>query len=185
MSTNARTDVLTAYELLLEALQAETAQINCEGGAALTAGKLKQAQEMIQRSTRLGEVRAQLEALGKQLHELLPKPQPDIPQGAGRLTPDEAYALPILRALAAAGGSARRRDVHAAVYAEMAPRLTPRDHEPRKSPPHEPAWQNNIDWCRNALREKGLLKSGSKPGVWEITEAGKEWLAKQEPQSDS
>ena len=97
MSTNARTDVLTAYELLLEALQAETAQINCEGGAALTAGKLKQAQEMIQRSTRLGEVRAQLEALGKQLHELLPKPQPDIPQ-CRPLTPDEAYALPILRA---------------------------------------------------------------------------------------
>ncbi len=43
MSANERTDVLAAYERLLEALEAETAQVNRAGGTAFSAGKLKEA----------------------------------------------------------------------------------------------------------------------------------------------
>ena len=192
MTDKERTNVLAAYELLLEQLEAEMADINRQGSAAFARGDYEEAGQLLSQVGELGQLRGQVQALEPSLRRLIkpravtvpaavikpPHPQPVAGQApAGPLTPNEAYILPILRALVAAGGSARASAVTASVYAEMAPRLTERDWAPRKSSPKCPAWENNIHWCRNKLREKGLLKSGSPHGVWEISEAGREYLA--------
>ena len=36
----------------------------------------------------------------------------------------------------------------------------------------EPRASNTIAWARNALKDKGLIKSDSPRGVWELTDAG-------------
>jgi integrase len=80
-----------------------------------------------------------------------------------------AYEGPILRALAGGGGSARRRDVFAAVEEEMAERFGPGDLEIIRG---NPRWQAEADIARRRLSERGLLTRGEREGIWELTEAG-------------
>jgi hypothetical protein len=47
------------------------------------------------------------------------------------------------------------------------------------SEPHDLRWRNSAQWCRNTMRQEGLIVDGSPHGVWEISEAGRAWLAQQ------
>jgi integrase len=80
-----------------------------------------------------------------------------------------AYKEPILRALAAAGGSARRGVILAAVEAEMLGRLGPGDDELVGG---KPRWQADFDVACRRLREHGLVARGPREGIWVLTEAG-------------
>jgi integrase len=82
-----------------------------------------------------------------------------------------AYEGLILRALAGGGGSARRREVLAAVEGEMAERFGPGDHEVVRG---KPRWHAEVDIARRRLSERGLLARGTREGVWELTKAGVE-----------
>ena len=81
------------------------------------------------------------------------------------------YEMPILRALAARGGSARRRDVMAAVEAEMAERFAAGDREIVRG---KPRWHAELDIARRRLFERGLLARGAREGIWDLTRAGAE-----------
>jgi restriction endonuclease Mrr len=37
-------------------------------------------------------------------------------------------------------------------------------------------WRNKVQWTRNTLVNEGLMASDSSYGVWEISEAGREYL---------
>lgn len=80
-----------------------------------------------------------------------------------------AYEGPILRALAARGGSAGRREVLAVVEGEMAERFGSGDREIVRG---KPRWQAEIDIARRRLLERGFVARGSREGVWVLTEAG-------------
>ena len=80
-----------------------------------------------------------------------------------------AYEMPILHALAARGGSARRRDVMAAVEQEMAARFGPGDREIVSD---KPRWQADVDVARRRLLERGLVCNGPREGIWELTRVG-------------
>ena len=85
-----------------------------------------------------------------------------------------AYEGPILRVLAGGGGSAGRRDVFAAVEAEMAERFGPGDLEITRG---NPRWQAEVDIARRRLFERGLLARGAREGVWKLTKSGAERAA--------
>lgn len=92
----------------------------------------------------------------------------------GSLLPESEYEIPILRALAEAGGSAPARDVVHAVGVLVADRLTERDREPLMKGGER--WQSRIQFSRLRMKERGLLKSGSPRGLWEMAEAGAAFL---------
>jgi hypothetical protein len=69
-------------------------------------------------------------------------------------------------------------DVLAALEKKMKGTLQKVDYEPLSSDPEMPRWRNAAQWARNSLVRDGLMKSDSPRGVWEISEAGKERLAK-------
>jgi integrase len=82
-----------------------------------------------------------------------------------------AYEMPILRALAARGGSARRRDVMTAVETELAERFGASDGAIVSD---KPRWQADVDVARRRLFERGFLSRGVREGIWELTRAGAE-----------
>lgn len=90
----------------------------------------------------------------------------------GSLLPESAYESPILRALAARGGSAPARDVVNAVGEMVADRFTELDRE--KLANGGQRWQSRVQFTRLRLKERGLIKSGSPRGLWELAEAGEE-----------
>jgi predicted transcriptional regulator len=47
----------------------------------------------------------------------------------------------------------------------------------------EPRVENRIAWARHGLKKKGLLKSDSETGYWELTEEGRRKASKLDPNS--
>jgi restriction endonuclease Mrr len=88
----------------------------------------------------------------------------------GSLLPESAYEQPILRALAERGGSAPARDVVHAVGELVADQLTELDRE--KLPNGGERWQSRVQFSRLRMKEKGLIKSGSPRGLWELADVG-------------
>jgi restriction system protein len=92
-------------------------------------------------------------------------------------TPNEAYRIPILQALVELGGSARTATVLERVHELMSPFLNEYDHASLPSKKNVPRWRNTAEWARLAMRDEGLLAADSPYGTWEITDAGRRWLA--------
>lgn len=87
-------------------------------------------------------------------------------------TPEEKFRIPILIALESLGGSAFCQNVLNIVGELMIAELNETDMESLKSDPKTKRWRNTAMWARNSMREEGLLKSNSPRGVWELDEAG-------------
>jgi hypothetical protein len=92
----------------------------------------------------------------------------------GSVLPVHEYWLPILGILVEAGGSAPSNDVVEALGERMKNTLSPRDFEPLKS--GEIRWRNRARFARLRMKERGLLSDASHRGVWEITDAGRDYL---------
>jgi integrase len=76
-----------------------------------------------------------------------------------------AYREPILRALSAAGGSARRADVLTAIEVVMSGRFGPADLEVVGG---RPRWHADVDVARRRLLEAGLVIPGLREGIWKL-----------------
>ena len=83
----------------------------------------------------------------------------------------EEYELPLLRALLQLGGSAQRTQVRDAVEPMLAEKLTDLDHQRLQS--GEVRWENRLGFARIEAVRKGNLRSNSRRGIWELTEAGR------------
>lgn len=93
-------------------------------------------------------------------------------------TPEPAFRLPILQALAELGGSSKVNDVLDRVGQLMEGTLRPVDFERLVSEPSDFRWRNTAHWARLEMVHAGLLKEGSKRGVWEITDQGRAYLTR-------
>jgi len=102
-------------------------------------------------------------------------PRPTRPR-RGEITPQEAYRIPILKALVQMGGSGRTHRVIDHVRRLMDRTLQPKDFEEVGTTYREPRWRNATKWCRNTLKDERLLEGGSPHGTWEITEKGRNYL---------
>jgi hypothetical protein len=84
------------------------------------------------------------------------------------------YRAPLLRVLAAAGGSLSRQDALAAMGRELALVLKPEDRVPMADRPTEEGWRNRTSWEVKDLKEEGLLlpTSVAGKGRWALSPLG-------------
>lgn len=190
MARPAPTNVMAAFEILLEEIEAEIELTNQAGARAFENGDYARASRTLDQARELTQYRDQVVELRKQWSRLVPETDGDGDdveakeqrRNLGRLprgmrTPEEAFFLPILRVLAAHGGSARASDVLDSVGEMMADALRDIDYEPLLSDPRLPRWRNTAQWARNTLVRDGYLKDDSPRGVWELSEKGRHYLA--------
>jgi len=90
-------------------------------------------------------------------------------------TPEHEFRLPILEALEQLGGRGRVRDVLSIVYDKMQHRLTEDDLKLLPSGT-DIRWRNTAMWERKHMIDAGLLRNDSPRGVWEMSDAGREYL---------
>jgi hypothetical protein len=110
-----------------------------------------------------------------------PRPEGDGPEQRfgsratpGSILPERDYWVPILAILAEEGGAADSNYVIDTLEARMADRLTPGDFEVLRM--GEVRWRNRARFARLRMRERGLLSNSSPRGIWELTEAGQDYL---------
>jgi restriction system protein len=189
MITNNPTEIQVAFELLQEAIEVDIDLVNKAGSKAFESGDYKGAREAIERAEQMAAFRDKVIALRKEWEVLIPayksSEEKEIMhakrRNLGRLqrglrTPEAAYYRSILIALEEAGGTAETNDVLTRVGTLMKDSLKRVDYEPLSSRPELIRWNHTARWARQEMVEKGLLKSDSQRGVWEITEAGRQFL---------
>jgi hypothetical protein len=93
----------------------------------------------------------------------------------GSILPEREYWRPILNIITEAGGSAAANDVIEAVGKRMKDAFTPRDLDVLKL--GEVRWRNRARFARLRMKEQGLLSDTSHRGIWEITDAGRQYIA--------
>lgn len=99
----------------------------------------------------------------------------------GSILPESEYEIPILRELVDRGGKGHATDITNAVGERLADRLTELDREPLDS--GEIRWRNRVQFTRLTLKDRGFISPFSRRGIWEITNAGREFLAQAEADS--
>lgn len=189
MIQNNPTNVVAAFEILLEEIETEIDFTNRVGSRAFEAREYDRAREALEQAAQLTAYRDKLAALRREWDRLVPVADEEAEdtettesrRNLGRLrrglrTPEDAYYRPILRVLEHRGGSGQVGDALEEVREEMKGILRDVDFEPLASDSHNPRWRNAAQWARNSMVNEGLLKSGSPRGVWEITEKGREYL---------
>lgn len=196
-------DIRTALDMLGEAVDARIVQMQRHGARQLEAGRYDDAQDTIARAKALEAALRDLRTVGQRLldaaapspQEATSPPEPQVPTPPtlrerpdasateplprGRKTPRRAYRVPILRALVEAGGAARTARVLDRVYELMQHRLNDYDLQMKPSG-REPRWRNTAQFERLRMVREGLLADDSPTGIWEITEAGRRYLAEQD-----
>ena len=88
----------------------------------------------------------------------------------GSILQEEAYEIPILRALHELGGRAASREVIDRAGELLDGKLTPVDRELLDS--GDVRWRNRAQFVRLSLIKKGDMKAESPRGVWELSAQG-------------
>jgi restriction system protein len=189
MIENNPTNVSSAFEMLLEEVEAEIDFVNNVGSKAFEKRDYDRAKEALERAGVLTSFRDRVAALRKEWDDLAAAAERGEDEetraarrNLGKLrkgvrTPEAAYYHPILMVLERMGGSGKVGDVLENVRHIMKPVLKDVDYEPLASSPDNPRWRNAGQWARNSMVKEGLLKADSPRGVWEITDAGRRALA--------
>ena len=188
MIENNPSNVSSAFEMLLEEVEAEIDFVCDIGSKAFAKRDLDKAKEAQERADVLTAFRDKVASLRKEWNDIaaIGESQEDEETKAerrnlgklrkGMRTPTEAYYQPILQALYEMGGSGQTADVLDRVGQIMKGVLKDVDYQPLASSPDNLRWRNAAQWARNSMVQDGLLKSDSPRGVWEITDKGREML---------
>jgi hypothetical protein len=91
----------------------------------------------------------------------------------GSILPEREYWLPILAVILDAGGSAASTDVIEALPERLGDSFTDRDRDVLAM--GEVRWRNRARFARLRMKERGLLSDRSPRGIWEITDAGRQF----------
>ena len=189
MIENKPQNVIAAFEVLLEEIEAEVDFVNGIGSKAFETSNYDQVDEARSRAVQITDFRDRIVALRKEwqalahLGEGQETPETKVErQNLGKLrkglrTPEEAYWRPILATLVELGGKAPVGEVLERVFVQMKTLLNEHDLQPLASDPDNPRWRNAAQWARNSMVNEGLLRNDSPRGLWEITEAGRQWLS--------
>lgn len=184
-------EVLTAFEVLLAAIEEEIDSINQAGARAQERRDYDAVRTAIERANQVTTLRDKVVTLRKEWDAFSATPKnrsgkqvtPTKRRNLGRLesgklTAQTAFYHPILRALQDSGGSAKTNEVLKKVELFMKGTLQDVDYEPLPSKPFMLRWEETAQWARHNMVKEGLLKQHSPWGVWEITEAGRAALPK-------
>ena len=189
MIKNNPTNVEAAFEILLEEVEAEIDFVNGVGAKGFEARDYERAKEALEQAATLTAFREKVTSLIKEWQGLEAKQaQYETPKttrrdfgrlGRGLRTREEAYFAPILTTISESGGRAKMSDVLPTVEKRMKGLLKKVDYEPLASDQEMPRWRNTAQWARNTMVKEGLLKADSPRGIWEISDAGRQWLERQ------
>jgi len=182
METN---EVNFAFEILLEEIEVVVNSLNEDGSEAFQKRDYGKARIVIEEATKLTTFREKVQNLQKeweQLHAkkvLRPKTKKlnkrrslESKLKKGLRTTEAAFHRPVLETLIELGGSARMNEVIKKIEEKMSGILTEYDYQPLPSNPKQIRWHNTVQWCRNTLVNKGLMKKDSPRGIWEISDTG-------------
>lgn len=188
MTTLTTTNVVFAFDLLLDTISEELLDWNQVGAQAFTRGDYAEVDQIRAGVVTINNFRQRIEMLREEWQaavSLLPltnelvdaedrsdSQDDDATTGA---TPMKAYMIPVLQALVQLGGSARSVEVQMAVETIMRNRLTAADYVPQPNDHMLPKWRNNTRFARSALVKQGLMVKQSR-GWWMISEAGRAHL---------
>jgi len=185
MIENNPSNVSSAFEMLLEEVEAEIDFVNGVGAKAFEGRDYDKAKEALERSGALTAFRDRVAALRREWEEMAAVAERDEDEetrterrNLGKLrkgvrTPESAYYHPILQVLDEKGGSGKVAEVLERVGQIMKPVLKKVDYDPLASGPDNPRWRNAAQWARNSMIHDGLLKGDSPRGVWEISDKGR------------
>ncbi len=179
-------EVAIAFDILLEEIENAIAALNQQGAEAFQSGKYDVARDLMEKGSQMAAFRSKVNDLQKEWINIFatvtpPKVRKRSRKVAERLkrglrTPEDAFRVPILQSLIESGGSAAMADVLDKVGAIMRSKLNAYDRSSLPSDPTQTRWRNTAQWARNAMVREGLMSSDSPRGIWEITEAGRQWL---------
>ncbi len=180
-------EVAIAFDIVLEEIENAIATLNREGAQAFQVGKYDVARELMEKGSQMTAFRTKVVDLQKEWVNIFAAVTPSKVRKrsrnvAARLkrglrTPEGEFRVPIMQCLVDLGGSAPMTEVLDRVERVMKDRLNAYDRLPLPSDPTQIRWRNTAQWARNAMVKEGLLAPDLPRGVWEITSAGKRWLA--------
>lgn len=193
MTQNNPTNLVAAFEMLLEEIEAEIEFTNKVGAQAFEARDYDRARESLERAAQITAFRDKADTLRREWAALMGKETEEKDEGEaeqvgrrdlGRLrrglrTREEAYRRPILESLVEMGGAGAMADVLERVRKKVEGILKDVDYEPLASDPDLPRWRNAAQWSRAALVKEGLIKGDSRRGIWEISDAGRRFVTEQ------
>ena len=192
MAENNPSNVFSAFEILLEEIEAEIDFFTGVGSQALQGRDYNKAKELIDHAQAITNFRNQVSGLRKEWTKINAAAEEKEDEetriqrnNLGKLrkglrTPESSYVLPILQALDQMGGSGKVSEVLDKVGEIMRPILKNIDYDPLASNPDNPRWRNTAQWARNSMvNEEGYLKKDSPRGIWEISEKGRAFLKEQ------
>ena len=189
---NGNEDVGTALTLLRDALGEDERRLRTEGAQAMQAGNYDTARSVVDFAKRLLTFQkrvAELEREWADLESIRDRATPEVQQivskrffgrkPSGEVTPHDDFCRPILEVLVELSGKGRTRHVLDKVGERMKTILKPKDYERHLSTAKQIRWRNTAQWARNTMVNKdGRMKKDSPNGIWEISDAGREWLRK-------
>ncbi len=176
-------EVSEAFEILLEEIEMVAHALQQQGAEAFADGRLQEVKTTLAELDRVVAFRDKVRALQREWSRTVTSTKREPEAGReppvtrlrrGLRTPEEAFRIPILRALVEMGGRGRAREVLDRIQPMVVHRLTEHDLQPL--PTGEIRWRNTAAWCRKDLVEEGLLAADSPHGIWEITDKGRHWL---------
>lgn len=188
MIENNPSNVTSAFEMLLEEVEAEIDFVNNVGSKAFEGRVYERAKEALERAGVLTSFRDRVAVLRKEWEDLAAAAEREEDEetraerrNLGKLrkgvrTPESAYYRPILEVLQSMGGGGKVAEVLDKVKLVMKKVLKDVDHQPLASGPDNPRWRNAAQWARNSMIKEGLLKADSPRGVWEISDKGHQTL---------
>ncbi|MDO8586146.1 MAG: winged helix-turn-helix domain-containing protein [Armatimonadota bacterium] len=186
MRNDGITGVDAAFESLLEEIEQVVGEINQAGSQAFSQGNYDKAQDVLGQAGRVTAFREKVAGLRGDWGTLYAVQSDEVKNAVskrnlgklkkGTRTSEDAYVIPILRALAEAGGRSEIGAVLDRVHKLMRAVLKPVDEDLLQSEPNTPRWRNAAQWARNTMVNDGLLRSDSPRGVWEITDKGRKLL---------
>jgi len=188
MIENNPSNVSSAFEMLLEEVEAEIDFVNGVGSKAFQGRDYDKAKEALERAATLTAFRDKVAANRKEWDQLAAAAEREEDEetrnerrNLGKLrkglrTTTEAYCEPILRTLDQMHGSGKVAEVLDRVGKIMKSVLKDVDYLPLASNPDNLRWRNAAQWARNSMVNDGLLKADSPRGVWEISDKGRQAL---------
>lgn len=171
-------DTQEAFEVLSRELQDALANAQASIEDAVKQSDFSAARDAAERGEEIQEQIDQLKDLKKQWGNIVGSESATegakrAPRGAS--TPQEAYRVPILRALDEMGGHGKTSKVVNRVGGMLEDRFTEWDRQMLPSG-EDIRWRNRVQWARNSMVKDGLLASDSPRGIWELTEKGRQVL---------
>jgi hypothetical protein len=177
-------DTQAAFEILIGQLQKALRNIQKKGVQAFEQNEYSTAQKIAQHAEVIRAKLKELENLRENWDHILNDVAPQKTKSSskkrkhlspGLKTPENAFRIPILKALEKLGGSGATQEVVDVVGTIMDNELNEYDRELLQDSRTQ-RWRNSAQWERATMVEEGLLKDSSPRGIWEISNEGRVYL---------